>query len=83
VKAFPGCQRRVYLWLKNGRKIHLRKSEKVSTGPVTWCGYLGGTAIGWRSAKRHEICSTCATLSGVAGRMAEASLAAAHGGGAP
>ncbi|MGH2683018.1 MAG: hypothetical protein ACRDIX_07275 [Actinomycetota bacterium] len=73
MKAFPGCNRRVYLWLPRGRKIHLRKSEKVSTGPVTWCGWLGGTAVGWRSAKRHELCSTCAHLSGVAGRMAEVS----------
>ena len=62
MKDFPGAARRVFIQVESGTKMHLRKYEKVSTGPVTCCGRLGGWTVGWSSAKRHEICKVCARV---------------------
>lgn len=70
MKLFPGATRRVFVTLRNGAKAHLMKRRRVS-GPITWCGLIGGTERGFRNVKHWELCSTCASLSGVAELLEE------------
>ena len=73
MKLFSGATRRVFIVLPNGNLAHLRRSEKKSTGPVTWCGRLGGWTVGFRGARVLDLCRVCADLSGVAEKLEEAS----------